>query len=261
MKENNHYTVITGASSGIGYAAAKAFAMRGKNLIVVARRKERLEQLKADIFAINPTLDVIVKACDLSILPDIYQLYDELKNYHLETWINNAGFGDYKSVSIQNLSKIEAMLKLNVEALTILSSLYTRDYDQVDGAQLINISSRGGYVIVPGAVTYCAAKFYVGAFTEGLSHELQEAGAKLQVKVLAPAATRTEFGQVATDDDEYNYDKRFNNYHTSTQMAEFLLQLYDSDLTVGIVNWETFAFSLKNPLFDYAGNSMHNQKP
>lgn len=260
MKDYKKYTAITGASSGIGYAAAKAFAKRGKNLIIVARREEELEKLKEEVFKFNPTLEVLTKVCDLSLLPSVYQLYDELKDYCIETWINNAGFGNYSSVAEQDLKKIETMLRLNIEALTILSSLYVRDYKDIEGTQLINISSRGGYIIVSNAVTYCAAKFYVSVFTEGLAHELKEAQAKLQAKVLAPAATQTEFGRIANNVTDYDYDKYFSNYHTSTQVADFLLRLYDSDKTIGAIDGETFAFSLKNSVFEYTGNSTHNQK-
>lgn len=259
-KTQARYIVITGASAGIGYAAAKAFAKRGKNLIVIARRKACLDALKEDILQRFPALDVIVKVADLSVMQNVRQLYQDLQPYEIETWINNAGFGNYESVAAQNLEKIETMLRLNVEALTILSSLYVRDYIDVPGTQLINLSSAGGYTIVPNAVTYCAAKFFVSAFTEGLARELQESHAALQAKVLAPAATKTEFGKVATDVTAYDYDKLFGTYHTSEQMAGFLLALYDSDQSVGIVDRETFAFHLRNSLFAYAGNAKNNQQ-
>ncbi len=85
-------------------------------------------------------------------------------------------------------------------------------------------------------------------------------GAKMQAKVLAPAATKTEFGMVANDVAEYDYDKQFGTYHTSEQMADFLMCLYDSKKTIGAVNRETFEFELSEPIFPYAGNSKHNQK-
>lgn len=260
VRKAEKYTVVTGASSGIGYETAKAFAARGKNLIVAARRKHNLEALKSEVLARYPTLDVVIRTSDLSVTKNVYRLYADLKGYALETWINNAGFGNYDSTAHQDLSKIEAMLRLNVEALTLLSSLFVRDYKDVEGTQLINISSAGGYTIVPGAVTYCATKFYVGAFTEGLAQELKETGAKMRAKVFAPAATQTEFGKVANDAVEYDYDKAFGTYLTSRQAAEFLLELYDSDKTVGAVDRETFEFALRAPLFGYAGNSKHNQK-
>ena len=244
VNETNKYTVITGASSGIGYETAKAFASRGKNVIIIARRKEKLAKLQKD----------------LTKSKNVYQLYSELKPYKLDTWVNNAGFGNYGSVAEQSLEKIESMIHLNIEALTLLSTLFVHDYKDIEGTQLINISSCGGYTIVPTAVTYCATKFYVSTFTEGLARELKSSNAKMQAKVLAPAATKTEFGKVANDVTEYDYDKLFGTYHTSEQMADFLMQLYDSDKVVGAVNRETFEFKMFDPLFDYAGNSSHNQK-
>lgn len=260
VQKSEKYTVITGASSGIGYETAKAFAARSKNLIIVARRQNNLEALKNEILQKYPALDIVIKVTDLSILENVYRLYTDLKGYSLETWINNAGFGNYDSVAQQDLKKIETMLHLNVEALTILSSLFVRDYRDIAGTQLINLSSAGGYTIVPTAVTYCAAKFYVSTFTEGLAHELRESGAKMQAKVLAPAATKTEFGKVANDVSNYDYDKLFGTYHTSQQMAAFLLELYDSNKIVGTVDRENFSFKLCDPLFSYSGNSKHNQK-
>lgn len=254
------YAAITGASSGIGYETAKAFGGRGSNLILIARRKDNLDKLKEEILRSSPSLDVVVRATDLLVIENVYELYESLNVYPITTWINNAGFGNYESVAAQSMEKTLAMLRLNVEALTILSSLYVRDYKDIAGSQLINISSAGGYTIVPTAVTYCATKFFVSIFTEGLARELQEAHAKLQAKVLAPAATKTEFGKVANNTATYDYDKHFGTYHTSKQMAGFLLKLYDSDQTVGSVDRETCEFRLGSPQFAYAGNSKHNQK-
>ena len=78
---------------------------------------------------------------------------------------------------------------------------------------------------------------------------------KMQAKVLAPAATKTEFGKVANDVTEYDYDKLFWNIsYKWTKWLIFLMQLYDSDKVVGAVNRETFEFKMFDPLFDYAGN-------
>lgn len=169
VQNTKRYTVITGASSGIGYETAKAFAERGSNLILIARRKDRLEALRQEILTLYPTLDVVLKVTDLSVPQNVFGLYEDVKSYPLQTWINNAGFGNYDSVSHQDLGKISQMLHLNVEALTIFSSLFVRDFKDTEKAQLINVSSCGGYTVVPNAVTYCAAKFlcqrlYRGAF-------------------------------------------------------------------------------------------------
>ena len=121
----------------------------------------------------------------------------------------------------------------------------------IDGTQLINVSSGGGYTIVADAVTYCATKFYVSAFTEGLSHELKEQGAKLQAKVF-PAATETEFAKRSFDIDEFQYDNVVPKFHTAKQMAQFMLDLYDNDKVVGIVDGLTYNYELKDPLYNFA---------
>ncbi|MBC2283152.1 SDR family NAD(P)-dependent oxidoreductase [Listeria booriae] len=248
------YTVITGASSGIGYETALAFAARGKNLVIVARRKTELEELKNAVLAINPELDIKIKTTDLTVTENVYELYEGLKELELETWINNAGFGNFDLVGEQKLTKIESMLHLNIEALTILSSLFVRDYADVEGTQLINISSRGGYNIISNAVTYCATKFYVSAFTEGLAQELITTGAKMRAKVLAPSATETEFAQRATDTDSFDYEKGMAKFHTSKEMAGFLLDLYDNEKIVGLVNGHDFTFELQDPQFTYVNS-------
>ncbi len=120
-------------------------------------------------------------------------MYSKISNYHIESLINNAGFGLYWHVKDQSLTTIEDMINLNIGALTLLSTLYVQDYHDIENSQLINISSAGGYTIVPLATIYCATKFYVNAFTEGLAMELKENNSKLKVKVLAPAVTKTNF--------------------------------------------------------------------
>lgn len=246
------YTVITGASSGIGYETALAFAERGKNLIIAARRADKLEEVKADVAKMNPNLEVIIREIDLADAANAYKLYESLQEYDIETWINNAGFGNYAAIGEQDLNKIQSMLHLNIESLTILTSLFVRDYADKEGTQIINISSRGGYTVVADAVAYCATKFYVSALTEGLAQELQDKGAKMQAKVLAPAATETEFAGRAREEENFDYNN-LPKFHTAKEMAGFMLDLYDSPHTVGIVDAETYEFQLKGPIYPYAG--------
>ena len=240
------YIVITGASSGIGAATAKAFAGRGENLILIARRAELLQSLKDEIAKISPESDVVVKICDLARSENVLALWDELKSYELKALINSAGFGDFGLVGEQDLQKTVKMIDLNVTALAILSSLFVRDY-KLKQTQLINISSVGGYFLAPGVVPYCATKFFVSAFTEGLRHELaQDKDAKMQAKVLAP-----EFCDVASGKRGFDYDAAFSQYHSSEQTAEFLLTLYDSDACIGEVDLASFEFKLSEPKFNY----------
>lgn len=253
MQNNKGYTVITGASAGIGRETAKAFAARGGDLILIARREDRLESLRQEITDRFPRVDVVLQRADLACAEEAVQAYERARAYPLRTWINNAGMGHYGSVGEQDLRKVQGLLRLDIEAVTLLSTFFVRDHRDVEGAQLINVSSSGGYTVVPNAVTYCAAKFYVSAFTEGLDRELKASGAKLRAKVFAPAATETEFGQIASGVARYDYGAHFPRYHTSAEAAAFLLALYDGNHTVGLVDRETFAFRLEEPRFRWAG--------
>ncbi|MCW3795640.1 SDR family NAD(P)-dependent oxidoreductase [Paenibacillus sp. LS1] len=243
------YTVITGASSGIGYETALAFAARGKNLILVARRLDKLEDLKSTIQGIDPKVNVIVHISDLSVTAEAYTLYNDLKEYEIETWINNAGLGEGSFIADQNLDKVETMLRVNIESLTILSTLYVRDYANVEGTQLINVSSALGYAIAVGSVTYSASKYYVSAFTEGLAKELELKGAKLKAKVLAPAITETEFVQKSLDAEAFDYKANMPKYHTAKEMAGFMINLYDhNEVVVGIVD-QNYEFQLTGAIY------------
>ncbi|SFE23916.1 hypothetical protein SAMN04487969_101845 [Paenibacillus algorifonticola] len=242
------YTVITGASSGIGYETALAFAAKGKNLIIVARRFDKLEELKSKIKEINSNLDVVILTSDLSVTDQAYTLYNDLKEYQIETWINNAGLGEGSFVAEQKLEKVESMLRVNIESLTILSTLYVRDYADVEGTQLINVSSALGYVIAVGSVAYSASKYYVSAFTEGLAKELELKGAKLKAKVLAPAITETEFVKKSIDVEDYDYKANMPKYHTAKQMAGFMVDLFDSNEVVGIVD-QNYDFNLRGQIY------------
>lgn len=248
------YTVITGASSGIGYETAKAFAARGKNVIVTARRRERLEQLKVEIGEIAPSAEVVIREADLSSNDEAINLYESLADYDVETWVNNAGRGNHGDITQPTLPDTLSMLRLNMDTVAILSLLYVRDYKDKAGSQLINVSSIGGYLIVPGATLYCATKFFVSALTEGIDHEMRANGHKLRAKVLAPATTATEFEQTANDLDEpVDYADRHSHFHTAAQMAQFLLALHDGDKTVGEIDFATFGIKLSDAKHPHLG--------
>lgn len=244
---NGKYVVVTGASSGIGYETAKAFANRGKNLIICARRAERLLQLKEEIQKEHTDIEVVVKAVDLSNEKAAIDLYRSLSGYDIEVFVNNAGLGNDGDITNPDLEHNISMIHVNVNALALLSMLYVADYKDTEGAQLINVASSAGYMMFPGCTLYGATKFFVSSLTEGIDTEMKSGGHRLRAKVLAPGATETEFEQAAHESAEHvDYAKKFHRYHTAEQMAEFLLKLYDSDKTVGEINFLTFSIRLTN---------------
>ncbi len=250
--DTNSYTVITGASSGIGYALAKAYAGRGGNIIVAARRYDRLETLKQEIAQIAPDVDVVLREVDLADNAATIAFYESLADYHITTWVNNAGRGNKGDITAADLDTDLNMLHVNIDALAILSSLYVRDYKDVDGALLINISSIGGYLIVPGATLYCASKFFVSALTEGIHHEMVANGHPLRAKVMAPTSTETAFEEVANDlQESFDYTERGTPFHTADQMAAFILELADSDKVVGEIDFTTRGLKLSDPHYPH----------
>ncbi|WP_336042076.1 SDR family NAD(P)-dependent oxidoreductase [Acinetobacter dispersus] len=240
--------LITGASAGIGKALAYQFAQQGFNLILVARRSEALEQIKQDLENRYP-IQVENQIFDLAVSGQTVALYDTVKHHKIDVLINNAGFGDYDLAWNADLSKVMNMVDLNVRALTDLSLRYIKDYVDED-AVLINVSSVGGYAEVDVAIPYCATKFYVSSFTEGVDFSLRTQGKKLRAKVLAPAGTQSEFHNVAADGSGIDINELYNGavLMTAEQLAESTYQLYLSDKTVGIVNPNN-EFELKDAIF------------
>lgn len=248
MIVGKEYIVITGASSGIGYASAEKFAAENFNLILVARRKKRLSQLKEKLNIKYPLIDVVIMICDLSVESEVHDLYDNLKSYNLKALINNAGSGIYGRVVQNNVHEISKMIQLNITAVTILSALFIKDYKNESGVQLINVSSRAGYTLVNDSVIYSATKFYVNAFTEGLIHEMSDNDSKLRVKIFAPGATKTEFDSIAQNNSAINND--FGFYDSASTIANRMFELYNSDFSIGIVSFDDNQFLLKNSIFD-----------
>lgn len=242
------YVLITGASSGFGYETALAFAARKYNVIIAARRKENLEQLKAKINAAHPEVDVVIRVCDLSDNQQAIELYNSVKDYDLTAVINNAGRGNRGDFISDDLHRDIDMLHLNMDAVYILSSLFARDHKDTEGAQIINVSSIGGYLVVPGSSLYCATKFFVSTLSEAIDLEMRKGGHKLRAKVIAPTTTETEYEQTAHDSDEkFDYAARGGHYFTAAQMAAMLMELYDSDFTVASIDFTTRKLVLCDP--------------
>lgn len=244
------YTLITGASSGIGKALSYQFASRGHNLIITARRQDQLEKLKEDIER-KYAVQVIIKPCDLAQEGAAENLYLQLRDFDLTVLINNAGFGDFSMPWDMDLSKATRMLDLNIKALTTLSLLYVKDYSD-RASTLINVASVGGYSVFDIAVTYCATKFYVAAFTEGLAQNLQDQNKKMRAKVIAPGPTQSEFITHSSDNRGINGEELFaeDSFITAERLADYTWQLFESDSTVGIVNADR-DLMLQSPVYPY----------
>ena len=188
--------LITGASSGIGEQFARALAARGANLILVARRTDRLEALASEIKSSTKS-QVTTVALDLSKANSASELVKVLaeKNSKIDVLINNAGFGTNLRLQNQDLSRIRQEIGLNVATLTELTASYLPKMIERNSGIIINIASTAAYQAVPGMSVYGATKAYVLSFTEALWGELR--GTKVLALAVSPGATATEFFDVA----------------------------------------------------------------
>jgi len=193
--------LVTGASAGLGEEFALQIAPRVGKLVLVARRESRLEELASRIRAAHPNVAVVVYAADLTEADDRQVLADALieSGFIPDLLINNAGMGDYGEFASSDWRKIEAMLRVNVEALTHLThALLPHMIRRSEGA-IINVSSLASILPIPDFAVYAATKAYVTSFSESLRIELREHA--ISVLAVCPGPVKTEFGAVARRED------------------------------------------------------------
>lgn len=188
-------TLITGASSGLGVEFAKRFAGRGSNLVLVARRADRLEALAAELRA-SSRVEVTVLPADLGVLGAGRRLHDELaqRGIRITSLVNNAGFGSHGAFDEADPDRIAREIQLNVGTLVELSRVFLPQLLAGKGA-LVTVASTAGYQPTPGMAVYGATKAFVLSFTEALWAEARGTG--LRVFAVSPGATKTEFFDVA----------------------------------------------------------------
>jgi len=189
--------VITGASAGLGEEFARQLAPRCRTLVLVARRQERLRALADELRAAHPELEVGVLPADLIRAEEVEGLARRIEEAGLrpDLLINNAGMGDWGEFHGAEWSKLEAMLRLNVEALTHLSHRLLPLMLEGGGGAVLNVSSLASLLPIPDFAVYAATKAYVTSFSEALRIELREHG--IRVLALCPGPVHTEFGEQA----------------------------------------------------------------
>jgi hypothetical protein len=197
MQIDNCVALITGASAGIGREFACLLAPRARALILIARRNDRLEELRAELNRINPRLAIYLHPLDLNQLEPIAALPFWLKenNLPIDLLINNAGLGDMGAFATADSEKLQQMLNVNVAALTQLTRALLPDMIARRRGGILNVSSSAGFVPIPGFAVYAATKAYVNSFTEALRGEVIDKG--ISVCALCPGPVHTEFSKIA----------------------------------------------------------------
>ena len=188
--------LITGASAGLGVEMARIHASRGGDLILVARRGDRLEELGRELSAAHGVqVDSIV--LDLSTPEAAVDLHWQVRsrNVAVDQLINNAGFGAHGSFTEIGTVRYQEMIRLNISTLVGLTHLFLPEMVQRGGGQVMNVASMAGFLPGPFMAVYYATKAFVISFSEAIAEELDGTG--VTVTALCPRATRTEFATVA----------------------------------------------------------------
>ena len=200
MAQTHRLAAVTGASSGIGAAFARALAARGFDLILIARRQERLEELASELAASHGTASEILTA-DLILDADLARVEDRLRGAsNLELLVNNAGFGVGGPFAESQIAGQDAMHRLHILATLRLTHAALQGMVARRAGSIINVASVAGFIVSPGALSYGATKNWINTFTEGLWLELRAAGSPVRVQSLCPGFTYSEFHEVAAMD-------------------------------------------------------------
>ena len=191
--------MITGASSGLGAEFARQLAPLATTLVLAARREAALEEVRRELLAVNPSVNVIVCACDIATDAGRERLLDQIgaKDVKPNLLINNAGAGDYGTFGSGDAARARGQVDLNITALVMLTHALLPHMPRSAEAPagIINVSSLAGTVPMPGLAVYAATKSFVTSFSEALRIELAEEN--VVVSAVCPGPTPTNFGKNA----------------------------------------------------------------
>lgn len=191
--------LVTGASTGIGLELSRLFAAHGHDLVLVARSKQKLEELSRELSA-NHGVRVLVVTADLqeAAAPERVAEAVAREGITVEYLVNNAGFGASAPFLDTEPSRSLDMIALNVRALTHLTYLFTKGMRERRRGGVLNVASTAGFQPGPGMAVYYATKAYVVSFTEAIAQEL--AGTGVHVTAFCPGPVDTEFARIAGND-------------------------------------------------------------
>ena len=183
MKLKNKTALVTGASSGIGEACARALSGNGAKVILTGRNQKKLEQLSKETGGIFLT-------ANLSISEDVVSLFEAIDG-SIDILVNNAGVAPKASIIDGDIEAFQTLLNVNVLALTHCCQLALKKFDPKNGGQIVNISSMSGHRVPPSGGFYAATKFAVRAVTEALRYELKSKENKTRVTMISPGFVDT----------------------------------------------------------------------
>lgn len=184
--------LVTGASSGIGRDIAKILDSQGYDLILVARREERLRALSNCLIG-KPQ----IIAMDISGAENAKRLYEITREENIDVLVNNAGFGVCGNFAETSIDREVDMLRLDVETMHVLMKLFLRDFKEKNSGKILNVASAAAFAPGPYMAAYYSCKAYILRLTQAVSYELKEDNSAVKISVLCPGPVNTEFNRVA----------------------------------------------------------------
>ncbi len=198
--------LITGASSGIGKDMARYLSSLGYDLILVARRKTYLENLKKEL-----STNVKIIPYDLAVQDNLDNLWYEVKDEDIDLLVNNAGFGLFGEFDKTDLDREFEMIDVNIKALHYLTKKFLIKFKKEDKGRILNVASSAGFMAGPKLSTYYASKNYVLRLSEAIYEELKVAKSNVHISCLCPGPVDTEFNKVA-----------HGEFHTKSLTSEYV---------------------------------------
>lgn len=191
MNSTRNYTLITGASTGIGYELAKLFAKDRHNLILVSRDEGKLETAKNELSKYN--VEVKILSLDLSKSEDIQGLFNyvEMNKLNVDILVNNAGIGTFGDFSEIEWVKEEALIDINIKVLTKLTKYFLPKIIECKNGGILNVASTAAFCSGPRMAAYYASKAYVLNLTEAIYEECKDSG--IRISCLCPGPVKTTF--------------------------------------------------------------------
>ncbi|MFS4460580.1 SDR family NAD(P)-dependent oxidoreductase [Bdellovibrio sp. HCB2-146] len=195
------WALVTGATSGIGWATCESLAKQGYSILATGRRPERLDQLKKHLTKTAPTVQFQGATFDVSDRFEVSEFIKEQKSRleKVEVLVNNAGLAKgIEKMQDANLDDWEVMIDTNIKGLLFMTRALLPLMLQRNSGHIVNLGSVAGRWTYPGGGVYCASKFAVRALSEGLRMDLL--GSKIRVTNIEPGMVNTEFSLVRLED-------------------------------------------------------------
>ncbi len=238
------YTLITGASGGIGEAFARRVAAEGHNLFLVARSEDKLKALCSELTT-KHNIDTKYFTADLIDVDSDVAVFEETEKLGLEIdWlINNAGFGSMGDFAELDLERELEMIELNITAVVALTHHFLGKMRERKSGTIINVSSAAGFQPIPFFATYSATKAFVTSFTEAIAEENRPFG--IQILALCPGTTDTGFFEASGIRDPM----KVKGVQTSEQVVDAALKAVKAGRSKAVSGWTNYLIATAVNIF------------